>query len=363
MTPRRRKILVFTTTLGIALLVAYAGSVVARSHDLYGLVRSGWRGWSGRILRSDPVLGIANTPGAVGAETYPIGPDVPSRIDREGLRIAMDSADPPGRTGPLVLALGCSFTYGSSVLSEETFSHLFAREIGGSEMNAGICGGGAAQMLIRARELIPRHRPAYVLAQYSPWLAERSQKDHAPTYVGLVPTPRFVRGAEGLELRPPGLLGIAFDVPLSEYRSGEPRFLGFLRQVGAPLFLHDDYAQLVLAVRRIGDGEEPTLAEIEAHVYPEIARLCRESGSQLVLVWLEGRPLGDAWEVPSIAAGLGVPVAAGTKRMVDELETKTREVFVATYTLMRGDPPQCVDAHPNARAHALIADEIARTLR
>ncbi len=365
-TPRRRKILIFTTTFLIGLVLVYGGSVVSRSHDLYGSVKSSRRGWSGRILRSDPVLGIANTPGAIGAETYPIGPDVPSRIDRDGLRVPVDSADPPVRSGPLVLALGCSFTYGSSVLAEETFSHIFARAIGGSEMNAGICGGGAAQMLVRARELIQSHRPAFVLAQFSPWLAERSRADHAPTYEGLVPTPRFIRGASGMELRPPGFGGIAFDVPVSEYRSTEKstaEFMSFLGRVGAPLLVHDDFARVVLSARRIGSGDEPTLAEIEAHVYLEIAHLCRESGSQLVLVWLEGRPPGDPWAVPSLAAELGVPIAAGTKRMVDELETKTREVFVATYTLMRGDPPRCVDAHPNARAHALIADEISRAIR
>lgn len=272
---------------------------------------------------------------------------------------------PPDR--PVLLALGCSFTFGSSVLAEETFAWRVAGELDAICHNAGICGGGAAQMLQRARELLPRERPAWVLVQYSPWLLERGRLPFAPTYIGRVPTPYFARTGGGVELLPPAWPTLVFDLPFDRFRSterGPLDFLSFFRSVGLPLCFHDDLGRARTALARItGPDQDPaTDAEVEAAVYPEIARLCREHGARMVIVWLDARPLDGIPEESLVLRSLDAPVARCGERLAAELPERTRRAWNQAYTLVRGDPPRSIDPHPNAHAHALIADEILRTI-
>ncbi len=357
----------FLVALAVFALAAWSGSVVVRGRALYEALGPGFRGWRGSVHGSDPVLGLRLVPGGRGAETFPIGPDVPSRIDADGFRVPLETPAGRERRRPRVLALGCSFTYGSACLAEDVFCERVARALDGTALNAGLCSGGAAQMLLLAERLIPLHEPDLVLVQYSPWLMERSQQAFAPTFFGHIPVPRFVRGAAGIELRPPAGDTIAFDLPVAEHAGTAAERGGlasFLARVAFPLFAHDDRLALRswFSARFASAEPSATAEEIERHVYPRILELCRAGGARMVVVWLEGKPLGASWDLPDVVAELDVPVAIGTKRMIDELPVKTREEFTRAYTHMRGDPPVCVDGHPNPRAHALIAAEVLATL-
>lgn len=364
---RARKLRIFVISLAISASVVYLATVVSRSNHVYPEMKSG-RGWTGRIHRGDPDLGLATHPGGRGAETFTIGPDVPARIDDDGFRVPENAGDAHERALPLVLALGCSFTYGSSCIAEETFPFLVGERLHGTGLNAGVCSYGLAQMLILARRLIPKHRPEFVLVQYSPWLVQRSRSGFAPVYIGLLPTPHFVDGQDGrVVLAPPEFESIAIDLPLGEYIHS-PRsaldLVSFTLRVGLPLYVHDDVHRLVHHLRRkLRMVTKPAGEEtIVQYVYTEIATLCAASGSKMIVVVLDDADPAVSFQAPNSLKELGCPLAYGTNALRDHLAEKTPAAFAREYEHWRGDPPELVDEHPNAKAHAIIAEEIVKVI-
>ena len=366
MSPRRKKLLIAGTTLVLGALLAWFATIVVRTHTLYDASKGGARGWRGSIYRSDAELGLAPIPGARADEVLEPLPDVPSRIGSRGFRIPLDAADPEPLVRPLFLALGCSITFGSCVRAEEAFAHRVARRLGGTCLNAGLCSGGVAQQLQLARRLIPEYAPDYVLLQCSIWLIERSQKQYASSFAGRIPIPYFVASPTGLRIQAPVFEPEVFDLPIDGYRStdrGLGDFLGFLGGVGIPLLAHDDVLGAWTSLRG-ALGDLPPVAsaeEIEASVYPEIAKLCADHGARLVVVVIENR--WELWSEPDSIRALGLPIAWGTKRMRDQLSEQSPRAYKLAYLHVAGEPPDLIDPHPNARAHAVIAEEIVDVLQ
>jgi hypothetical protein len=258
-------------------IVAYTGYVVWRSSWLYDQTKLSRRGWIGRVHRNDPALGLAPVPGARGAHTFPIGPDLPMRFDENGFRVPADRAPEPDRR-PLLLALGCSFTYGDATAAEETFPYLLGKAIGGTAKNAGVCGCGLAQMLLLARRLIPSLRPDWLVVQYSPWLTDRAMAPFAPSYEGRLPTPYF---AEDLSLQRPVFQSKLLDLDFDSYRrtpKSAAEFLSFFWRIGLPLSLYDHVNMASYGIRaKLGRVPAPARdgTEVERAVYQEIAHLAR----------------------------------------------------------------------------------------
>ena len=185
------------------LAAAYVGAAAYRSKPLYESLKSHERGWSGRAHAPDARLGFAPVPGARGAHVFPIGPDVPMRYDAHGFRVPVHAEQAPAVTHPLLLTLGCSFTYGDAVAAEEAWPFVTAQMLGGTAANAGVCGYGLAQMLLLAERLVPSVAPDYLVVQYSPWLASRAQSPLGPSRFGYLPTPYFFDQNGTLQLRDP----------------------------------------------------------------------------------------------------------------------------------------------------------------
>jgi hypothetical protein len=249
------------------------------------------------------------------------------------------------------------------VRAEETFAFRVAQHFGGTCLNAGICSGGAAQQLLLAQRLIPELRPDFVLLQCSPWLIERSRVLYASTFGGRIPVPYFVMGAEGVRLEPPVFAPRVFELPIDEFRPsarGAGDFLAFLGRVGLPLYAYDDACHVWTKWRR-ASGALPAAAstkEVEDYLYPELARLCAARGARLVVVALENR--WKTWDEPDSIRALGLPIAFGTNRMRAELPELTPRAYKLAYLHVAGD--ELIDPHPNARAHAVIAEEIVAVL-
>ena len=69
------------------------------------------------------------------------------------------------KEGPVILAVGDSFTEGWAVGDDETWPAHLARDTGWTVLNAGVRGYGIDQMVLRAERLAPRFKPrAIVLA-------------------------------------------------------------------------------------------------------------------------------------------------------------------------------------------------------
>jgi len=373
----RKKRAVFTAIAVLLLLTVTAGgvagvylySILPKTRSFYRHLKHRERGLRGHIYLPDPALGFVPMPEANGAEILPAGLEVPIRCDENGLRVPESyRSERPGR--PLLLSLGCSFTFGAAVPEEDTFTEQAGEILGWNTANGGVCSYGLTQMLLRGRELIPRLKPDVVLVQWSPWLLERAKRMLGPLdFLSVAPIPYFYNTPEGLKIHKPVFLGAVFYLPLEDYRGGKPQkreFISFLLRGALPLYLHDDWNMLLLKLKkRLGIVPEPggDDEEIQRAVYGEISRLARANGGKAYILNL---PWGEEPQpCPDGIARLGIPVIDVQPKLLEKLPSRCRsrrEAFAQLFSIYRGNPPRCIDKHPNSRAHRLMAEEIARVL-
>ncbi|MFA5043514.1 MAG: hypothetical protein WC381_01160 [Kiritimatiellia bacterium] len=455
-----RKKLLFSICLALfTLFLAHGLTVVYRAQPLYSYVKGPARGWRSPAFRSDPELGWAPIPGARSAHTFPIGPDIPMRLDADGFRVPLGervrpsatmpfyrtASTPDGlseldqgcscgsieplcfkfpmhqgrsrggatfscsrgggprrsperslgdavaaegihaltgaatriqipiqqganRRRPLILAIGCSFTYGDACLAEDTFPHKVAQALGGTELNAGVCSYGLAQMLLLAERLIPRYAPDYVLIQYSPWLVDRAILHFGPTYFSYACNPFFAdASAGGVELCPPVFSNYEFDIDFSPWRAsprGPLDFASFLLRRALPLCVHNDVTILSYRTRRaLGLVRPPTQnrGAVLKTVYGRIQALCAQNGARPLIV-----VLGDSVSeitVPKEISALEMPVANAHAALIAALSEPKADAYRQAYAHFRGSPPVSVDGHPNPHAHTLIAGAIVDYIR
>ncbi|MCX6357372.1 MAG: hypothetical protein NT045_05790 [Candidatus Aureabacteria bacterium] len=238
---------------------------------------------------------------------------------------------------------------------------MVAESLGGTELNAGVCSYGLAQMLLLAERLIPDYSPDYVLVQYSPWLVDRATSHFAPTYYSYAPNPFFADAPSGrVELQPPVFL--PYDIDLSPWRSSERGildFTSFLFRAALPLFVHDDVNMLQYRVRlAVGQIKKPTTnrTEVVRTVYGRMQSLCSEHGAALLVVVLGSS--SEAVSIPDELRELGIPTVDAHAALLSSLSESGTNDYITAYGHFRGSPPVLVDKHPNPRAHALIAKVI-----
>lgn len=348
-------------------VVAYGLFLYVRSADFYDYAKCGTRGWINSPHELDAELGFRAAPGKTGEEFYAVGPNIVSRISRDGFRIPVGAPDTVPTQRPLVLSLGCSFAFGSSTLAEENYAYLFAAGLHGTALNAGVSSYGLSHMLLRARKLIPRYKPDIVIFQYAPWLVDRSF-GYAPTYFAKLPGPYFYRAADGgLRLHGPFYLSQTFDVKLDAYRDCHKSLwdrLRFFATVAAPLLVTQDARELATRYGMLrGTIPVPVrdrMAVLQA-ASTEIERLCRENGASLFVLALDNP---DTLDDAAVRREKDWLAAHFKERFVD-----TRPVLAAyagahhqtprlLFTLMREGKQ--MDGHPNALAHRLYAEALAR---
>ena len=339
----------------------YLASITYRTNSFYNNVKSNQRGWSGKVHRADRELGFVPIPDSRGSETMPIGADVPTRYDKDGFRIPIEDKLNTKNNHPVVLALGGSFTYGSATHAEDTFPYLVGNYIGGSTRNAGVWSYGLSQMVIIAKRLIPRHKPDYVIVQYSNWLVSRAMDPFAPSYFGKLPTPYYAE-EDSLVINPPVFHAKIWELSIDEYRNSQQGFgdfLSFLWNVGLPLFLHDDFNVSVYTVARFLGLKDQTTTDRRAviqHAYEEIHRVAEQNGAKMIIV-----VLGYSDERVPVQKELlpnDVIVVDAQSALLKRLRRIDWRSYQRQYSHWRGDPLELVDGHPNENAHRIIAEEI-----
>jgi len=371
--PSRSTVVYVAYLAAVGLGSSYLLLVGQRAFSAYTFLKSDHLGFRGQVHRADPVLGFAAVPGAQGFHVFPVGPPFPMRYDADGFRIPASQAPDAPRRRPLVLALGCSFTYGDGCRAEDVYPHLVAAELGGTALNAGKCAYGLSQMLLLARRLIPQYKPEYVLVQFSTWLPGRGTSGFARATFGRVPVPFLLLHEDGTAgVHPPVFGTRVFDLPFHEFdnpRRGAGEFARFFFSAGAPLFVHDDLSMAAYALRR-GLGRLPeadreraqeSREQLNRVVYAEIGRLAAENGATMVIVRLS-HPLEPHWQrlkelspgalVVNAQAALDARVPSGRRGDYDRL-----------FGHWRGTPARLVDNHPNPAAHRVVADEVVRAIR
>ena len=352
----------------ITISTFYIGYSAYRTAPIYRHVKLNQRGWKGKTVRADTELGFVPIPDSQGAEVFPIGNDIPARYDKDGFRVPLEDgrSTSPNRH-PIVLALGCSFTYGAATPAENTYPYLVGQNLGGTTRNAGVSGYGLSQMLVLAKRLVPTNKPDYLLVQYSPWLVTRAQSPFAPTNFGAAPTPYFFLRHNELVLHPPVFMTEVLDLPFDRYRNTEASLgdkVSFVWHVGMPLYVHDDFKMALYKIESVfGSLPEraPNPEQITKYVYEEMAKVARENGARLVIVVLgsDYRPL----QIPEGSFPPDAVIVNAHDALLRHLPVANQETYEQSYAHWRGSPLRIVDYHPNENAHRIIAEAIIQKVQ
>jgi len=112
------------------------------------------------LSERSPVLGYIPKAGFNGIIHHPPGwENVYVSIDHNGFRHNVDENTVADHSGPKLLAVGDSFTFGDQVDNSETWPACVARKTEFHVLNGGVFGYGAAQAVLRAETEVPEHGP------------------------------------------------------------------------------------------------------------------------------------------------------------------------------------------------------------
>jgi hypothetical protein len=364
----KKKVVFYVITLSLPVIffcILYLGFVTYRASHLYNYVKTNQLGVSGRAFQPDVELGFVHVPNARSEEVFPIGPYVPFRFDGNGFRIPVEDSVPFLRH-PIILTLGCSFTEGAATEAKDTYPYLVGHDLGGTSLNAAVSAYGLSQMVILARRVVPPHKPDFLVVQYSPWLVDRALSPFAPTFYGRFPSPYFYED-NGMKIQTPVFQSIVMDLPIDKYRYKARSLLDFASfwwNVELPMSVHDHYNMIFYQFRRsLGSFPKPTgdREKVIRYAYGEFAKIAEESHAKLIIVVLGNtyRPV----QIPYSLFPPGVTVVDAHSAMLKNLPVVNDESYAAEYHHWRGSPTVDVDAHPNERAHKIIAEEIVKTIR
>jgi len=352
----------------IFISVIYIGYTAYRTAPIYWYVKHNQRVWKGKVHKADTELGYVPIPDSQGAEVFPTGDEIAARYDKDGFRVPQED----GRLAslnrhPIVLTLGCSFTYGAATRAEDTYPYLVSQSLGGTTINAGLFGYGLSQMVTLSRRLVQTRQPDYLLVQYSPWLVDRAQSPFAPTNFGKLPTPYFFLRQNELVLHPPVFMTKIWDLPFDRYRNTPVSFgdkLAFVWHIGLPLYIHDDLNMCYYNLRRVfGAIPEPAASpeQITRYAYDEMGKVARRNGTRLVIVVLgiDHNPV----QIPQSLFPPDSVTVNAHDALLRQLPVINEENYLKQYAHWHGSPPAIVDTHPNENAHRIIAEAIVHVIR
>ncbi|MBN4061563.1 MAG: hypothetical protein COA57_06410 [Flavobacteriales bacterium] len=344
----------------LCLVVAYFLSILIRSVTLYSDFKTESREWKGNIMQPDELLGYKPAPNSFGFQKTPVGEGTPVHFDELGFRVPLEYIF-SGNFRPLILSLGCSFTFGDACLAEETFSYLIAKELNGTVHNAGVSGYGLAQMLSRAREFIPKYQPDYVVVQYSPWLAVRASKMYAPVQYFYVPTPYFAVVNDSIQIISPPFTVLVRGNSFSEKQI--PDYFTFFKEICLPMMPYYDYHVTVTRMKLFfGLIPEPLedYQQIETFAFDDLLRICEKHGAKMILLVISNEL--NANKITQAGRGESITIANADYALYQNLTIKTQEEYNRVYGLWKGNPPILVDRHPNPVSHQIISGEILKAI-
>jgi hypothetical protein len=286
------------------------------------------------------------------------------RHDRAGLSYHVFTSDRRARvnarferTPPTVdlLIVGCSFSWGHGVESEETYGQLLARRRGLSVANLAFLAWGtvqAVQMLERNRDLAPRA----VVYGFMPDHLERNLMACAPAY-GPLCLP-FAHVEFGEDARP---FLARPDTSLFEPNRRFWHDFFFTKSIGPRQVLtaaEVDWARLRHRHPSPRDDEDAQSRAL-AYLLPRMARAAHDAGASLVIVNL---PYLEPGRTPPAPPALLHAVASLER---DEASFLDLAPAVRDYYRDPARPPLrfARDRHPNREAHHFFAGAIEAFLQ
>ena len=260
-------------------------------------------------------------------------------IDADGLRT---NGATPRPDGDAIVCVGDSFTFGDQVDDDETWPAALERELQRPVRNGGVFGYSFAQAILRAEDLIARHRPKHVVVSFIADDLRRCTYSRRYTDV-----PWFDLLDDGsIELR---------GVPIDHDR--RPQVSGLKRALGHSALLDAIFANAA-ARWWFEDEKQVVIDHLWAHTEQLGCRMidrllarCRAHDATLVLMLQGERANPEARAVMAYAESLGVATLD----------------LVARYEARRANDASArerwFDGHMTAEGNAWVAGELAGLLR
>jgi hypothetical protein len=365
-----RKLLFYTGNVLVVFVLFCWFIFYAESKKLYEFLKNPVM-LSERLFQTNPQLGYSPIPNNTGNHHYDNGQisvNIPAVTDAEGHRTYTQKYIISNDT--TLLFLGCSFSWGDYSLAEETFAYLTAKKMHSSYVNAGVSGYGLAQMLLLAKELIAQKKPAYVVAQYSPWLADRATAGFTPTFFGTRFSPYFAK-AEGKDtLALPAYLSYLDEVPFEYYKHSEPSTkdkISFLKNVGWPV-LFKPYVKKLLFNTKVALGRVPkpnsNKEEVERYFYQSLLNICKASNARLVVLNVNAA-YDNGYTKDKFCQLVGRD-NCGQILFADAHSALCKGVkdngeYISKYAHQKDGV--IYDGHPNREAAEIISNEIVKTIQ
>ncbi len=320
------------------------------------------------LWRYDDRLGHAGIANAHGFYEYFVGDSVYGKVpvifSNKGFRTTFDIKMTQNDTS--ILFLGCSWTFGDFIRSEDSFTHLTAQELGYNSLNAGGSAYGLAQMKLLIDDLQPQGHFKYTFIQVSPWLSTRAMGLKGPAYHGYRAVPYFSDDGKGFSLNYP-----SFNTTLYESKNWKTSDISyfekniFLLTEGFSNEVIDFYAyHWVKAKSFFGLIPEPTKRRklLECFFYNYAIKQCRSNNSIPVLLKMRYpekhfEELREHLDSTVQIIDLDHPLNKVSNK-VDWYNSPLFSIYHRS-----NDDSVLIDRHPNPLANQMFTEQIVRTLK
>jgi hypothetical protein len=357
--------LVFT---GSIIAFVYFNTIVYRSYKLFEfLIAEKKRGWEGIAHQTDDTLGFKPVPNAKAFHTFPIGEKIPMAYDQNGFRVPLSDSlkqNIPGKVD--LLFLGCSFTYGDACYAQDAFPHIVATKTNLTYINAGVCSYGLSHVLIIAQRIIPLYRPKYLVLQFSEWLAARSTNVYAPSNYAYLPNPYFYLKNNTYNLEYPVFKTQALNLDTKQIRDQyKNNFIKFFFSKGILFYLKEDwFYEKNKILTLLGNRSNPATntAEVEKYAYNCIKQITDTYGTKIIILNLGG--IEHSKKSHQLFSDSAVHYAEADSSLNMFLQSSTTKNYSKEFNHWRfnGIDSILVDAHPNFKAHQIIANSIIKEI-
>lgn len=321
--------------------------------------------WTGTVFVADSSFGHRPIPCSRGLLTLKYSGQVIHEIpivhDAGGFRIPESTGCNTDTTRPTILYLGCSFTEGADCPEEETFAALSAHDLGATALNAGVSSYGFGQMLVSARNLIPRYHPDYVVVQFSPWLSDRAAARYVPSYGLHIPSPYFAGNKESVRLIAPAYPTRLFTMNWKyNPQQGKLRnFISFLFHEGFSAYAYDEWHYVKALFTTPAPIEDHDL--LEKSFFTEVTKLAADAHSRLIVL-----NLGDINYTQRSHQLLPTTVRfAEADSLLWEKAHYDSAAYAQHYYFWgrQGKDSVVIDRHPSIQAHQAIAASIVKAIQ
>ncbi|MFC1643682.1 hypothetical protein ACFL1F_01205 [Chlamydiota bacterium] len=363
-------VLILINTVIISFLIF--GFIGIYFKNVYYRLKTPSKGWEGALTEYDAKLGFKYIANAKAFQTCGSKSKIPTYTDENGFRIPISNMKNQSNEESL-LTLGCSHTHGAALYAKDTFPFLVGDMTGLKVFNGGVCSYGLSQMLIRARQLIPKIKPKYLIVQYSPWLIERSISGFAPIHYGRSPVPYFYKSNDSIKIAPPLFKAQRLNLTSQKQKFSKTKiskldYFLFILKFGIPLAVDEiKYCYYKIAsklgfVPEFGNDDNLDKKMIVKEVYKEISNLAKKYKVTMIILILRNGHHANMQDLEMFPKNVTI-VDAHTAMLNKLGDHINKESYSKAYWHWKGVPPRIVDRHPNSKAHKIIAYEIVKKIK